>query len=137
MVLVALTEKLFERLCWAIPHDLIFKFLFLLAAALARNACEIYALCTDSPFIIQNPWSFCLALKPAFLPKTSTEVALSSDLKITAFCLEPTRPLRQGLQLMCPVSTLHMYFQMYGAYPWSQQVSVHWDEGRTRRPASK
>ncbi len=69
--------------------------LFLLAAISARRVSEIHALCIDPPFHIQNPWSFRLAPNPVFMPETSTEVVLSSDLEISAFYPEPTSLLEQ------------------------------------------
>ena len=68
-------------------QDFTLKVLFLSTAASAQRFSEIHALCIDPSFLIQNPytWYFRLALNPAFLPKMSTEVALSSDLEITAF----------------------------------------------------
>ncbi len=88
LVLAALIEKLFEPLCQATPRNLTLKVFFLLAATSARRVSEIHALCIDPPFLTQNPRSFRLAPKPAFLPKTSTEVALTSDLEITAFYIQ-------------------------------------------------
>ena len=111
MVLAALIEKLFEPLHQATPQNLMLKVLFLLAATSARRVSEIHALCIDPPFLIQNPRSFRLAPNPAFLPKTSTEVALSSDLEITAFYPEPTNTLEWGLHLMCLVRALRIYLR--------------------------
>ncbi len=87
------------------------KVLFLLAATSARRDSEIHALSIDPPFLILNPRSLRLAPNPAFLPKTSTEVALSSDLEITVFYPEPTNALQQGLHLMCPVRALRIYLR--------------------------
>ena len=89
MVLAAVTEKPFEPLRRATPHDLMLKVLFLLATTSAHRVSEIHALCIALPFLIQNPQSLHLAPYPAFLQKTSTEVALSSDLEITATYPEP------------------------------------------------
>ena len=75
--LAALIEKPFEPLHQATPWNLTLKVFFLLAATSTRRVSEIHALCIDRPFLIQNPRSFHLAPNPAFLPKTSTEVALS------------------------------------------------------------
>ncbi len=90
------------------------------------------------PFLIQNPRSFRLAPKPVFLPKTSTEVALTSDLEITAFYPDPTNDLERGFHLMCPVRALHIYLRRTehsrGA---NKSLFVHWDEGRAHRPVSK
>ena len=111
--------------------------LFLLAATSARRVSEIHALCIDSPFLIQNPQSFRLAPNPAFLPKTSTEVVLSSDLEITTFYPEPTNALERGFHLMCPVCALRIYLRCteHSRGPnWS--LFVHWDEGRAHRPVS-
>ncbi len=93
------------------PRDLTLKVLFLLATTSASRVSEIYALCMDPPFFIQKPWSFLLAPYPAFLSKTSTEVALSLDLKITAFYPKPTSPLERSFYLMCPVRALHIYLR--------------------------
>ena len=111
MVLAALIEKPFEPLRQATPRNLTLKVLFLLAATSARRVSEIHALCVDPPFLIQNPRSFRLAPNPAFLPKTSTEVAFSSDLEITAFYPDPTNHLERGFHLMCPVRALRIYLR--------------------------
>ena len=71
------------------------KDFFLLATTSTHRVSEIHALCIDPPFLIQNPWSFHLAPNPAFLPKMSTEVAFSSNLKIIAFYPQPTSPLER------------------------------------------
>ena len=39
------------------------------------------------------------------------EVALSSDLEITAFYPEPTNALERGFHLMCPVRALRIYLR--------------------------
>ncbi len=106
VVLAAIIEKPFEPLRQATPQNLTLKLLFLLAATSARRVSEIHALCIDPPILIHNPWSFRLAPNPAFLSKTSKEVALSSDLEITAFYPEPTNALERDLHLMCPVRAL-------------------------------
>ena len=138
VVLAALIEKPFEPLRQATPRNLMLKVLFLLAATSARRVSEIHALCIDPPFLIQNPRSFRLAPNPAFLPKTSTEVALTSDLEITAFYPDPTNDLERGFHLMCPVHALRIYLRCTehsrGA---NRSLFVHWDEGRAHRPVSK
>ena len=45
---------------------------------------------------------------PVFLPKTSMEVALSLDLELTTFYLEPTSPLEWNLPTLCVWSTWSM-----------------------------
>ena len=111
LVLAVLTVKPFEPLRQGTPQDLTLKMLFLLAVTSALRVSEIHALCIDPPFLIQNPWSFHLALNPTFLSKTSTEVALFFDLEITAFYPEPTNALEWGFHLMCPVCALHIYLR--------------------------
>ncbi len=111
VVLSALIEKPFEPLRQATPRNLSLKVLFLLAATSAHRVSEIHALCIDSPFLIQNPRSFRLAPNPAFLPKTSTEVAFSLDLEITAFSPDPSNDLERGFHLMCPVRALRIYLK--------------------------
>ncbi len=73
-----------------------------------------------------------------FLPKTSTEVALTSDLEITAFCPDPTNDLERGFHLMCLVHALRIYLRRTehsrGA---NRSLFVHWDEERAHRPVSK
>ena len=124
-----LIENPFEPLRQAMPRDLTLKVFFLLAATSARRVSEIHALCIDPPFLIQNPRSFRLAPNPAFLPNTSTEVALSLDLEITAFYPEPTNALEQGFHLMCPVRALHIYLRCteHSRRP-NRSLFVHWDE---------
>ncbi len=131
VVLAALIEKLFEPLRQATLRGLTLKVLFLLAATSAHKISEIHALCIDPPFLIQNPHSFCMALNPAFLPKTSMEVALSSDLEITAFYPEPTNTLELGFNLMCPVHALRIYLRCteHSRGP-NRSLFVYWDEGR-------
>ena len=119
MVLAALTAKPSEPLRQATPRLLTLKTLFLLAAASARRVSELHALCIEPPFLIQNPRSFRLAPNPAFLPKTSTEVALSSDIELSSFYPEPSSPLERGFHLMCPVRALPIYLQRR-----AEQVSV-------------
>ncbi len=137
MVLVALI-KLFEPLHQPTPQNLMLKVLFLLSATCACRVSEIHVLCIDPPFLIQNPRSFYLAPNPVFLPKTSTEVALSSDLEITAFYPGPTNALEWGLHLMCPVCVLHIYLRCteHSQQP-NRSLFVHWDEGRAHHPVSK
>ncbi len=89
MVLVLLTEKLFEPLHHATSRDLTLKVLFLLAATSARRVSEIHALCIDPPFLFRTHSLF--ALRSCLI--TSIEVALTSDLEITAFYSEPTNAL--------------------------------------------
>ncbi len=113
------------------------------------RALRIYLKCTEhshgpkplmhrSPFLIQNPRSFRLAPNPAFLPKTSTEVTLSSDLDITIFYPEPTNILERGLLLMCPVHALHIYLKRTEhSHGPNRSLFVHWDEGRAHHPVSK
>ncbi len=81
--LVAVTEEMFEPLHHATPKDLMLQALFLLAAASACRVSEIHAFCIDTSFLIQNRLSLHLALNPAFLPKTSREVPLSSTLSLS------------------------------------------------------
>ncbi len=89
---------------------------------------------------MQNPQSFCLAPNPAFLPKTSMEVALSSDLGITAFYPEPTNDLEWGFHLMCLSLCLALciYFRCTEhSRGTNRSLFVHWDEVRSHRPVSK
>ena len=138
VVLVALTEKPFEPLRQAMPRLLTLKMLFLLATASARRVSELHALCIDPPFLIQNLLSFHLGPNPAFLPKTSMEVALSSDIELSSFYPEPSSPLERGFQLMCPVCALRYYLQCTAcSRGQSRALFVHWDEGRAHRPVSK
>ena len=137
-VLAALIEKLFEPLRQAMPRNLMLKVLFLLAATSAHRVSEIHALCIDPPFLIQNPRSFRLAPNPAFLPKTSTEVAFSSDLEITAFYPDPTNDLERGFHLMCLVCALHIYLRgTEHSHGTNRSLFIHWDEGKAQRPVSK
>ncbi len=64
------------------------------------------------PFLFRTQY-FRLAPNPAFLPKTSMEVALSSDLEITAFYPEPPTPspLERGFHLMCLVRVSRIYLR--------------------------
>ncbi len=105
-------------------RDLTLKVLFLLAATSALKVSGIHALCIDPPFLIQNPWSFHLALNPTFLSKTSTEVALFFDLEITAFYPEPTNALEWGFHLMSGLCLAYLS-QMHRALPRAKQISVH------------
>ena len=139
LVLAVLTVKPFEPLRQGTPQDLTLKMLFLLAVTSALRVSEIHALCIDPPFLIQNPRSFHLAPNPAFLSKTSTEVALSGgDLEITTFYPEPTNALEQGFHLMCPVRALHIYLihTEHSCGP-NRSLFIHWDEERAHRPVSK
>ncbi len=111
IVVAALIENPFEPLHQAAPWNLTLKVLFLLGATSARRVSEIHALCIDPPFLIQNPRSFRLAPNPAFLPTTSTEVALSLNLEITAFYPDPSNDLEWGFHLMCPVRALRIYLR--------------------------
>ena len=140
VVLAALNEKLFEPLRQPTPWDFMLKVLFLLATTSARRVSEIHALCIDLPFLIQNPQSFCLAPNPAFLPKTSMEVALSSDFEITTFHPEPTNALERGrgFHLMCPVRALRIYLRRTGhSHRPNRSLFVHWDEETAHHPVSK
>ncbi len=138
VVLAALIEKPFEPLHQATPQILTLKVLFLLAATSARRVSEIHALCIDPPFLIQSPRSFCLVPNPAFLPKTSMEVTLTSDLEITAFYPEPSNDLELGFHLMCLVRALHIYLRRTEhSRRANRSLFVHWDEGRAHRPVSK
>ncbi len=138
VVLAALAEKRFEPLCHALPQLLTIKTLFLLVAASACQVSELHALCIEPPFLIQNPPSFCLAPNPAFLPKTPTEVALSSDIEISSFYPELSSPLERGLHLVCPVRALHIYLQSTAlSSGHNRALFVHWDEGKAQRPVSK
>ncbi len=137
-VLAALIEKPFEPLRQATPQNLMLKVLFLLAATSACRVSEIQALCIHPPFLIQSPRSFRLAPNPAFLPKTSTEVALTSDLEITAFYPDPTNDLERGFHLMCPVHALRIYLRHteHSRGP-NRSLFVHWDEAKAPHPVLK
>ena len=114
------------------------KVLFLLAATSTRRVSQIHALCIDPSFVIQNPWSFLLAPNPSFLPKTSTEVDLSSDLETAAFYPEPTSPLERGFHLMCLVRALHIYLRCTKhTRGHNRSLFVYWDEGRAHCPVLK
>ena len=87
------------------------------------------------PFLFRTHRSFRLAPNPAFLPKTSTEVALSSDLEITAFYPEPASPLERSFHLMCPDPALHICLRCTEhTHRPNKSLFVHWDEGRAHRP---
>ncbi len=74
VVLVALTEKLYESLRLVPRKLLTLKVLFLIVVASTHWVSELHVLCIDYPFIIANPLSFILAPNPAFQPKMATEV---------------------------------------------------------------
>ncbi len=138
VVLAALIEKPFEPLRHASPRNLTLKVLFLLAATSAHRVFESHALCVDPPFLIQKPRSFCLALNPVFLPKTTTEVAFSLDLEITAFYPDPTNGLERGFHLMCPVRALRIYLKCTAhSCGTNRSLFVHWDEAKAQCPVSK
>ncbi len=138
VVLAVLIEKPFEPLHQATPWDLTLKVLLLLAATSTHRVSEIHTLRIDPHFRIQNPRSFCLAPNPAFLPTTSTKVAISSDLEIAAFYPEPTSALKQGFHLMYPVCALRIYLRCTEHSLWpNRSLFVHWDEGRAHHPVSK
>ncbi len=68
----------------------------------------------------------------------STEVALTSDIELSAFYAEPTSSLEQRFHFMCPVHVLQIYLCPVacsrGPY---RSLFVHWDEAKTYRPVSK
>ncbi len=134
MVLAALIEKPFEPLRQATPRNLTISVLFLLAATSTNRFSEIHALCIEAPFLIQNPCSFHLAPNPAFLPKTSMEVAFSSDLEITAFYPDPTKDLDWGFRLICPVHALRIYLR---CTEYSRGANRSLYEEQAHRPVSK
>ncbi len=119
-------------------EDLTLKTLFLIAAASARRVLELHALCTVPPFLFERPGSYTLTTNPAFLPKTTTEVALSSDMELSAFHSTPQTNLERGLRLMCPVRALRYYLQrtqpLCGTHT---KLLVHWDEDRAPCPVSR
>ncbi len=77
-------------------------------------------------------------MNPAFLPKTSTEVALSSYIELSSFYPEPSTPLEEKLHLMCPVRALwiclHRTTHSRGQ---NRALFIHWDKGRAQCPVSK
>ncbi len=90
------------------------------------------------PFLIQRPNSFTLTTNPAFLPKMAKEVALSSDIELSAFHPNPQTDLERGWRLMCPVWALCYYLQRMQPVHGNNTVSfIHWDEDRAQRPISK
>ncbi len=133
VVLAAITEKLLSL--YVRLRLLMLKTLFLLAAASAHRIFELHALCIKPPFLMQNPHSFRLTPKPAFLPKTSTEVALSLNIELSSFYQEPYSPLERGLHLMCPVHGLYIYLQCTVlSRSQNRGLFVPWDEGRGPPP---
>ena len=136
VVLSALTKKLFEPLRQAAPRDSTLKVLFLLTATSAYRVSEIY---TESipPFLSRTQY-FRLALNAVFLPKTSTGVALSSDLEITAFYPDPINALEWGFHLMCPVRALRISLRHTEHFRGPNRSRfIHWDEGSVHCPVSK
>ena len=90
------------------------------------------------PFLIERPGSYTLTTNPAILPKTATEVALSSDIELSAFHPHPQTPVERGLRLMCPVRALRYYLQRTQPLRGNNTaLFVHWDEDRAQRPVSK
>ncbi len=138
VVLAAIIEPPYEPLRHATLKDLTLKTLFLIAAASARRVSELHALCTVPPFLIERPGSYTLTTNPAFLPKTATEVALSSDIELSAFHPNPQTPVERGLRLMCPVRALRYYLQCTQPLCGNNTaLFVHWDEDLAQRPVSK
>ena len=82
--------------------------------------------------------SFILALIPAFWPKTATEVALTSDIKLSAFYPEPTSPLERQFHLICHIRALRIYLRcVTRSRGPNRSLFVHWDEAKMHRPVSK
>ncbi len=82
--------------------------------------------------------SYTLTTNPAFLPKTATAVALSSDIELSTFHPNPQTPVERGLRLMCPVRALRYYLQCTQPLCGNNTaLFVHWDEDLAQRPVSK
>ncbi len=68
----------------------------------------------------------------------ATEVALTSDIKLSAFYTEPTSPLEQRFHFLCPVHVLHIYLcPVTCSQGPNRSLFVHWSEAKTHRPVSK
>ncbi len=137
-VLVALTEEPFEPIRKVDLKYLTYKVLFLVSLASARRVSELHALSVEPPFLIENPQSFNLAVNPAFLPKTSTDAALSSDIELEAFHPHPESDLDKLFQRMCPVRALKVYLKRTKeSRGRNRALFVHFDPAKAERPISK
>ncbi len=70
-------------------YQSVYRPLFLVVLASTGHISELQTLSVEPPFLIENPQSFNLAVNPAFVLKTSMEVALSADIKHKAFFPDP------------------------------------------------
>ncbi len=74
-------------------------------------------------FLFRTHGLFCL---------TSTEMALSLDLELTAWCPEPTSCLERGLHVMCPVHFPAYLSSRHDMFPCAKQIFVSplgWGKG--------
>ncbi len=137
-VLVALGEERYEPLRQVDMEHLTYKTLFLVALSSARRISELHALSVQPPFLIENPLSFNLVVKPAFLPKTNTHEALDSDIELRTFVPNPTSKYERFLQWMCLAKTLKIYLDHTREVSGQNRaLFVHFDPAKAARPISK
>ncbi len=119
-------------------EHLTYKMLFLVALSSARRISELHVLSVQSPFMIENPLSFNLAVNPAFLPKTNTKEALDSDIELQAFVPNPISKYERFLQRMCPVGALKIYLdRTKEVREQNRALFVHFVPAKAPRPISK
>lgn len=110
----------------------ILKINFLIATASATRVSEPHALCMVPSFLIQKPCSFMLTTNLAFLPQTAAQVAVSSDIELSAFYPSPQNDLEPDMQIIYrPVHALHASFQHMQPLCSDDRAPLFpWDEGR-------
>jgi hypothetical protein len=84
---------------------------FLLAMVSSRRVSEIQALSSDPVYLTLNPQSAILRVNPFFVPKTTTEVALQTEIEIEAFLPKPRNKLERLMTKNCPVRALKLYLK--------------------------
>ncbi len=79
-----------------------------------------------------------MAVNPAFLPKITTDSALSGDIELKAFVPDPSTKYEQYLCHMCPVQALKIYLaQMREVRVQNRALFVHFDPDKAAHPISK
>jgi hypothetical protein len=93
LVLSALTEHPYKPLHKASLVAITLTTAFLISVISARRVSVLHALSRDPAYLTLNPLSAILRVNPAFVPKTTTEIALTSEIEsFRLFC--PPPPLR-------------------------------------------
>ena len=137
VVLAALREPPFEPLRDIDEKYLSYKIAFLLAVTSARRVSELQALCSERPYVTQNPWSAILRINPAFCPKTASESALKGTLQFQCFPSKVKNAQDHELRKLCPVRAIKIYLERSARYRKDKQFLVAFGKRSRGQAVSK